>query len=127
MDSSNLERTLDKMRREMKSARLQRVLALFFDDEPFRLAFERTPASVNGHHCAVGGLLLHVWEVAYIARAMAKAMRACEDVVLAGVFLHDIGKLEAYDVSWEGFVRTYLSGSEDDYQAAVRQFATEAS
>ncbi len=29
--------------------------------------------------------------------------------------------------SWEQFVRTYLSGSEDDYQAAVRQFATEAS
>jgi glutaconate CoA-transferase subunit A len=29
--------------------------------------------------------------------------------------------------SWEVFVRTYLSGSEDDYQAAVRRFATEAS
>jgi glutaconate CoA-transferase subunit A len=29
--------------------------------------------------------------------------------------------------TWEVFVRTYLSGSEDDYQAAVRRFATEAS
>ena len=29
--------------------------------------------------------------------------------------------------SWEQFVRTYLSGSEDDYQAAVRQFAMAAS
>jgi 3'-5' exoribonuclease len=44
--------------------------------------------------------------VAYIARGMAKAMRANEDVVLTGVLLHDIGKLEAYDISWEGFVRT---------------------
>jgi 3'-5' exoribonuclease len=105
-DPAEIWARLDKMRREMKSARLQRVLALFFDDEPFRLAFERTPASVNGHHCAVGGLLLHVWEVAYIARAMAKAMRARADVVLAGVLLHDIGKVEAYAVSWEGFVRT---------------------
>ncbi|HEX9178527.1 MAG TPA: CoA-transferase [Mycobacterium sp.] len=29
--------------------------------------------------------------------------------------------------SWNEFVQTYLSGSEDDYQAAVRRFATEAS
>jgi acyl CoA:acetate/3-ketoacid CoA transferase alpha subunit len=29
--------------------------------------------------------------------------------------------------AWEQFVKTYLSGSEDDYQAAVRQFAMEAS
>ncbi len=29
--------------------------------------------------------------------------------------------------SWSQFVQTYLSGSEDDYQAAVRRFASEAS
>jgi acyl CoA:acetate/3-ketoacid CoA transferase alpha subunit len=29
--------------------------------------------------------------------------------------------------SWNEFVQRYLSGSEDDYQAAVRRFATEAS
>jgi acyl CoA:acetate/3-ketoacid CoA transferase alpha subunit len=29
--------------------------------------------------------------------------------------------------TWEQFVTTYLSGSEDDYQAAVRRFGTEAS
>ncbi len=28
---------------------------------------------------------------------------------------------------WQNFLRTYLSGSEDDYQAAVREFAEEAS
>jgi len=105
-DPNEIWARLDKMRREMQSARLQRVLSLFYDDEPFRLAFERTPASIKGHHAAVGGLLLHVWEIAYIARAMAKAMRAREDVVFTGVLLHDIGKVEAYDVSWEGFVRT---------------------
>jgi 3'-5' exoribonuclease len=105
-DPARLWEKLDELRRGITSARLRRVLALFFDDEPFRLRFERAPASVGGHHSVVGGLLLHVWEVAYIARAMAKAMRADEGVVLAGVFLHDIGKLEAYDIGWEGFVRT---------------------
>jgi acyl CoA:acetate/3-ketoacid CoA transferase alpha subunit len=29
--------------------------------------------------------------------------------------------------AWEQFVRAYLSGTEDDYQAAVRRFASEAS
>ena len=105
-DPARLWEQVDRLRREITSERLKRVLALFYDDEPFRLRFERTPASINGHHCKVGGLLLHVWEVAYMARHMAKAMRADDDLVMAGVLLHDIGKLEAYDVAWEGFVRT---------------------
>jgi hypothetical protein len=29
--------------------------------------------------------------------------------------------------TWEQFVQTYLSGSEEDYQAAVRRFSEEAS
>jgi hypothetical protein len=30
------------------------------------------------------------------------------------------------DEGWQRFVRTYLSGGEDDYQAAVRAFGEEA-
>ncbi|HEY9516431.1 MAG TPA: HD domain-containing protein [Gemmatimonadaceae bacterium] len=97
---------LDKLRRDIRSDRLKRVLALFFDDEPFRLDFERTPASINGHHGKLGGLLLHVSEVAYIGRGIAKAMNADVDLVIAGALLHDIGKVEAYSVGWEGFTRT---------------------
>ena len=105
-DPSALWDHLDKMRREIRSERLKSVLALFFDDEPFRLDFERTPASINGHHGKLGGLLLHVSEVAYIGRGIAKAMNADADLVIAGALLHDIGKVEAYSVSWEGFTRT---------------------
>ncbi len=105
-DPAALWDRLDKLRRDIESERLRGVLALFFDDEPFRLEFERTPASINGHHGKLGGLLLHVWEVAYIGRHMAKAMRANVDLVVAGALLHDIGKVEAYSVSWEGFTRT---------------------
>lgn len=97
---------LDKLRHEITSERLKRIVGLFFDDEPFRLRFERAPASIKGHHSKVGGLLLHVWEVAYIGRGIARAMRADPDLVVAGALLHDIGKIEAYDVSWEGFTRT---------------------
>ncbi len=105
-DPQKLWEKMDEMRRGMSSQQLKRVLGLFYDEDAFRLRFERAPASVGGHHSKVGGLLLHVWEVAYIARGMAKAMRAREDVVLAGVLLHDIGKIEAYGIGWEGFTRT---------------------
>ncbi|MGH7626034.1 MAG: HD domain-containing protein [Gemmatimonadaceae bacterium] len=104
--SEQLWDRLDKVRHEIRSERLRAVLALFYDDEPFRLRFERMPASIGGHHSMRGGLLLHVGEVAYIGRTIARAMRAHVDLVVAGALLHDIGKVEAYDVTWDGFVRT---------------------
>lgn len=104
--SEQLWDRLDKVRHEIRSDRLRAVLALFFDDEPFRLRFERMPASIGGHHSMRGGLLLHVGEVAWIGRTIARAMRAQVDLVVAGALLHDIGKVEAYDVTWDGFVRT---------------------
>jgi len=55
---------------------------------------------LHGHHAALGGLLKHTTEVAAIARTIARACGADQDLVLAGVLLHDIGKLEAY--SWRG-------------------------
>jgi acyl CoA:acetate/3-ketoacid CoA transferase alpha subunit len=42
-------------------------------------------------------------------------------------FQQHYAKAAAEEASWSQFVATYLSGSEADYQAAVRRFATEAS
>lgn len=106
VESSALWDRLDRLRQQIRSERLKRIVGLFFDDEPFRLRFERSPASVGGHHSKIGGLLLHVCEVAYIGRTMARVMGANTDLVVAGALLHDIGKVEAYDITWEGFVRT---------------------
>lgn len=91
---------IDDWRRDLVKPRLKDVLALFFEDDEFRLAFERCPASTRGHHAQLGGLLKHTTEVAVIARAVARSCGADLDLVLAGVLLHDIGKLESY--SWHG-------------------------
>jgi 3'-5' exoribonuclease len=104
---------VDKMRSEMTSATLRRIVDLFYADEDFRLRLERTPASVSGHHAKLGGLLQHIVEVASIARTTARTCRANLDLVTAGALLHDIGKLEAYAVSSGGFEYTpcgYLIG-----------------
>ena len=97
---------LDRFRSQIVPPTIRRVLDVFFADDDFRGRFERAPASVGGHHCRLGGLLEHVTEVAAIARQTAKAMRANADLAVAGALLHDIGKVEAYSISWEGFGRT---------------------
>jgi 3'-5' exoribonuclease len=94
---------VDSKRVRMQSATLKRVLGLFFDDDDFRQRFERTPGSTGGHHAKLGGLLLHVYEVASVARTTARTMKANEDLVLAGALLHDIGKVDAYEIGPTGF------------------------
>lgn len=91
---------LDRLRGEIRGPRLRAVLDLFFEDPEFRQRYEECPASTTGHHAALGGLLKHTSEVAAIAVAIARAAKADEDLVVAGVLLHDIGKLSAY--RWDG-------------------------
>ena len=97
---------MDKQRAAMQSRTLRSVVDLFFANDEFRVRFERTPGSPVGHHAKLGGLLLHTFEVASIARATARTTRANQDLVFAGALLHDIGKVEAYDVAPTGFSTT---------------------
>src|SRR6185503_17645740 len=105
-DCAKLWAWVDRVRSEMESRTLRRVLDLFFGDDDFRVRFERTPASTAGHHAKLGGLLLHVYEVTSIARQAARTMRANVDLVVAGALLHDIGKLESYEIGPGGFTTT---------------------
>jgi 3'-5' exoribonuclease len=70
--------------------------------DTFRLRLERTPGSVHGHHAKLGGLLL----LTSIARTTAKTMNARVDLVVAGALLHDVGKVEAYEIDGGGFGHT---------------------
>ncbi len=92
--------TLDGWRREIAKPRLARVVELFYADDGFRHRYEQCPASLRGHHAAIGGLLKHTTEVAAIARTITRATGADWELVLAGALLHDIGKLESY--AWDG-------------------------
>jgi 3'-5' exoribonuclease len=52
------------------------------------------PAARSIHHAYRGGLLEHVLTMAEVGRGVARAYGANEDLVIAGVVLHDIGKLQ---------------------------------
>jgi 3'-5' exoribonuclease len=102
-DPQKLWGWIDRVRGEIESRTLRRVVDLFFGDDDFRVRFERTPASTGGHHAKLGGLLLHIYEVTSIARQTARTMRANVDLVVAGAILHDIGKVESYEIGPGGF------------------------
>lgn len=65
--------------------------------------FRDWPAAVSHHHAYANGLLEHTLSVAECAQAMARSMKGAgygvdEDVTVAGALLHDIGKLDSYDM-----------------------------
>jgi 3'-5' exoribonuclease len=101
--------TVDKWIADMADGAWSRTVALFYGDADFRSRYERCPASLANHHAELGGLLKHTVEVGLIARQIAKTCGARWDLVLAGVLLHDIGKLEAY--AWDGLFEMTEAGS----------------
>ena len=105
-DTTRLWDWIDKRRAEIATPTLRRVVDLFYGDDTFREKLELTPGSVNGHHAKLGGLLLHIYEVTSIAKATARTMNANVDLVVAGALLHDIGKVEAYEIEGGVFANT---------------------
>jgi len=55
------------------------------------------PAAQTLHHAYRAGFLEHVLQMAAVGEKLADAYRANWDVLLAGVLLHDIGKLQELD------------------------------
>lgn len=66
--------------------------------------FRDWPAAVTNHHAYANGLLEHTVSVADSAKALALAMKSSGydvdcDIVVAGALLHDIGKLDSYNMT----------------------------
>ena len=71
------------------------------------LSLREWPAAQSIHHAYRGGLLEHKLKMAETGRFLARAYGANEDLVLAGVLLHDIGKLFElhYEPGGSGYTR----------------------
>ena len=79
---------------------LKNLLNNFFSDSVFVDNFKKAPAASFIHHACVGGLLEHTWEVLRYCKAVAEVHPSLDKSLLfAGAILHDMGKIEAYDVS----------------------------
>jgi 3'-5' exoribonuclease len=54
--------------------------------------FPKAPAAKRNHHALVGGLLEHTLEIMAMGDAVAPILSLNRDLLLLGLFLHDIGK-----------------------------------
>jgi len=83
----------------MKDKHLRTLVANIYKSNKKKLMVH--PASVKMHHNFRSGFLEHVLTMGTIARKISPLYDVDQDLVLAGVFLHDIGKLDEINSEYE--------------------------
>lgn len=99
---------------------LKALLRAIFDDPAIAAAYRQAPAAKGIHHAWLGGLLEHVLSMCALARFMASHYPGIDlDLLLAGVLLHDIGKIRELDYS-RSFSYTVEGGLVGHIQIGLR-------
>jgi 3'-5' exoribonuclease len=99
MPQSNQDvgKMLEKLRSillRLENVHLRALVECFLMDEQFMDGFCKAPAGVRNHHAYLGGLLEHVVTLLDAAdRLLPIYPDLSRDLLLMGVFLHDIGKV----------------------------------
>jgi 3'-5' exoribonuclease len=105
------ERDRDEMFRELQSwiasmtdPHFKALLEAIFANEETARAFRTAPAAKSVHHNWIGGLLEHVLSLCQLAKFTAAHYEGIDfDLLLAGVILHDVGKITEL-----GYARSFL-------------------
>lgn len=95
--------------RTIKDKNLLFLIKQFIDDKELMERFRKAPAAIAMHHACIGGLLEHTLGVMELALALApRYPQLNNDLVLAGAFLHDIGKTK--ELAWDTSLKYTDSG-----------------
>ncbi len=93
---------LGEMLRGMTDPALRNLAECFLMDEAFMEKFTRSPAALKNHHAYCGGLLEHVVTLMEVVLKIGPCYPQVDrDLLLAGAFLHDIGKIDELDYERE--------------------------
>ncbi len=93
-DIDQLWRTLGEFVESFQNPWLKRLVQDFMADEAIATAYRNAPAAKTLHHAYVGGLLDHVVSLFTVCDLVSRNYpQVNRDLVLAGAFLHDIGKV----------------------------------
>ena len=93
-DVSKLYERLRGFLLKLGNPHLRGLAECFLMDQDFVRAFCKAPAGVRNHHAYLGGLLEHVVTLLDAADRLAPLYPDLDrDLLLMGVFLHDIGKV----------------------------------
>ena len=92
---------VNELLRGLKNDDLRELMSCFLDDEPLIALFARAVAGIKIHHAFRGGLLEHVATLLEAGDRIATIYPFLDrDLLLSGVFLHDLGKVR--EISVEG-------------------------
>lgn len=105
----NIDKMLNELRiyiDKIENEYLKELLRSFFEDEKFVDRFCKATAAVQYHHAYIGGLLEHTLAMVKISDSIVdiysdiKAIN--KDLVITGIILHDIGKMDEYTTEKNG-------------------------
>jgi 3'-5' exoribonuclease len=99
-DVSKLYERLCTLLRKLENPHLRALAECFLMDHDLMQGYCKAPAGVRNHHAYLGGLLEHVVTLMESADRIAPLYTELNrDLLLMGVFLHDIGKVRelSYD------------------------------
>ncbi|MFI5087198.1 MAG: 3'-5' exoribonuclease YhaM family protein [Terriglobales bacterium] len=93
-DVDELWRTLGEFVAGFKNPHLKALVENFMSDPEIATAYRNAPAAKTLHHAYIGGLLDHVVSLCKLCdMASRNYPQVDRDLLLTGVFLHDIGKV----------------------------------
>ncbi|MCY2965612.1 MAG: HD domain-containing protein [Planctomycetota bacterium] len=100
-DVGALQTRLREILHSISNEPLRNLIDCFLIDEPLMTAFCTAPAGMKAHHAYRGGLLEHVVNMLEIAQRCADLLNGVDrNLLLAGIFLHDLGKIR--ELSYSG-------------------------
>jgi 3'-5' exoribonuclease len=88
---------------EIRNAELKALTQAFLADTVLMQKFCAAPGGMKLHHDCIGGLLEHTHNMLRVAKIILPLYPQVQsDLVIAGIFLHDMGKTEelAYDMAF---------------------------
>jgi len=93
-DVSKMMTSLRALLRQIENSHLKALMDKFLSDRRFVSLLKKAPAAKTFHHSYLGGLLEHTYSVCEMGKAVAEHYPELDrDLLLAGAFLHDIGKI----------------------------------
>ncbi len=102
-DTKQMFEDIKKIVGRVKNPQLKALVGAFLNDTELMDKFLTAPAAIKMHHNYIGGLLEHTHNMLRVAVAILPLYPDVQaDLVLAGIFLHDIGKTEelSYDMAF---------------------------
>jgi 3'-5' exoribonuclease len=99
-DIGSMFEEVARLLRSMQHPGMRALAEAYLGNEALMERFRRAPAAVTVHHAWIGGLLEHTLQLMRLADGMLPLYPALNrDIVLTGLFLHDLGKTT--ELEWE--------------------------